>query len=230
MTVDATAQPLLDARRLIEGGFHRVGRWSRDVSGALALDGTAPPIPGVYAFAIDGQVHYVGVASRNLAQRLYFYAKPGPSQPTNIRLNQLLKDTLARGAEVEVYIACPPALEWNGWPISAAEGLEAALIRDHHLPWNKRGATKPGRADTPTAVSPSQIIGQTWWVYENWTHRRARIHRGECGHCNHGHGAQVGASIKNGRWIGPFADRSKAAAAADRLKHRDTSTCAACGA
>jgi hypothetical protein len=28
----------------------------------------------------------------------------------------------------------------------------------------------------------------TFYVYENWTHDRARLHRGECGYCNDGSG------------------------------------------
>ncbi len=30
-----------------------------------------------------------------------------------------------------------------------------------------------------------------YWVYENWTNRRVRVHRGECGHCKDGRGCQI---------------------------------------
>ncbi len=31
----------------------------------------------------------------------------------------------------------------------------------------------------------------SFYVYENWTHNRARIHRGTCGYCNNGQGTQA---------------------------------------
>jgi hypothetical protein len=37
----------------------------------------------VYAFAKDGIVLYVGVATMGLAKRLYFYGKPGVTQRTS---------------------------------------------------------------------------------------------------------------------------------------------------
>lgn len=83
---------------------------------------------------------YVGLASKSLLQRLYFYGNPGSSQRTNIRLNALIRETLALGKAIEIHYACPPTLAWNGFTISGPEGLEAGLIQDFFLPWNMRGA------------------------------------------------------------------------------------------
>jgi hypothetical protein len=46
-----------------------------------------------------------------------------------------------------------------------------------------------------------------YWVYENWQARghKAVIHRGDCGHCNHGRGLSgQGTAPKHGRWLGPY--------------------------
>ena len=49
-----------------------------------------------------------------------------------------------------------------------------------------------------------------YWVYENWTHKRTRVHLAECGHCNHGRGTQASHSGRNSKWHGPFSDRAMA--------------------
>lgn len=129
----------LTVERLVAAGFTEVGCWelndARDLTHSIDL----PRKPGVYAFAIDGIVQYVGLASRSLHQRLGFYRKPGPSQRTNIRLNEVIRGHLGEGRTVQVLIGHPPDQEWNGLRISGAEGLESGLIAEFDLPWNVRG-------------------------------------------------------------------------------------------
>lgn len=83
---------------------------------------------------------YVGVATMGLAKRIYFYAKPGVSQRTSIRLNEIIRSELGSGAQIEVLIAQPEDLEWNGLPVHSAAGLELGLIKAYALPWNMRSA------------------------------------------------------------------------------------------
>jgi hypothetical protein len=66
-----------------------------------------------------------------------------------------------------------------------------------------------------------------YFVYENWTHERARIHKSECGYCNDGRGTQAGSSNRNGKWHGPY-DREGAFNAAKRLDRGDTKSCPNC--
>lgn len=126
--------------RLLGSGFEVVGCWelndARDLSHRIKL----PQRAGVYAFAIDGIVQYVGLAAKSLKQRLGFYRKPGASQRTNVRLNEIIRGHLGEGRTVQVLIAHPPDYEWNGLKISGAEGLEAGLISEFDLPWNVRGS------------------------------------------------------------------------------------------
>ena len=96
---------------------------------------------GVYGFAKDGVVLYIGVATMGLAKRLYFYGKPGPTQRTSQRLNSILRSELLSVAFIDIYTATPPDLEWNGLPVHGSAGLELGLIKKYALPWNMRSAS-----------------------------------------------------------------------------------------
>lgn len=136
----ATQKPSLSVQELIKGGFELSGRWVLSAAKKLTLDGSLPNDPGVYAFAKDGIVLYVGVATMGLAKRLYFYGMPGPSQRTNQRLNGQMKRELLNAPYLEIYTAVPPDLEWNGLPVHGSAGLELGLIKKYALPWNMRSA------------------------------------------------------------------------------------------
>ena len=133
-------KPQLTVDRLLKSGFAEVGCWelnsARDLSHSIDL----PSKAGVYAFAIDGIVQYVGLASQSVRQRLGFYRKPGASQRTNVRLNEIIRGHIGKGASVAILLAHPPDHQWNGLLLKGSEGLEAGLIESFHLPWNVRGA------------------------------------------------------------------------------------------
>ncbi len=139
-TPSRAAKPPLSTRELMQGGFELSGRWVLSDTGDIKIDCRPPASPGVYAFAKNGTVLYVGVATIGLAKRLYFYSKPGPTQPTNQRLNEIIKRELLSSTSIDVYTAVPPDLEWNGLPVHGSAGLELGLIRKYALPWNKRSA------------------------------------------------------------------------------------------
>lgn len=131
-------KPPLSVERLCSGGFSLAGNVTHSVGGITMP--SLPREPGVYAYAWEGVVHYLGVASRSLSQRLYGYCRPGPTQRTNQRMNTLLLETLDEGVLIELYYATPPDLTWNGFPISGCVGLEAGIISSFDLPLNVRGA------------------------------------------------------------------------------------------
>jgi len=106
----------------------------------LVLDQPFPNAVGVYAFAKGDIALYVGVATMGLAKRLYFYGRPGVTQRTSQRLNGIIKSELLAGSVIDIYIAVPPNLEWNGLPVHGSAGLELGLIRKYALPWNLRSA------------------------------------------------------------------------------------------
>ncbi len=136
-------RPTLSVDTLITAGFTQVGQWLINGSG-ICLDCEMPRTAAVYAFAVDGQVLYVGCASLNLHQRLDGYVRPGPTQSTNQRLNPLIRAVLDAGHAISVFAASPPLSEWNGLPVNQIIGLEAAIIRTFHLPWNTMGKAKGG--------------------------------------------------------------------------------------
>jgi len=147
-------KPTLTTKRLFDGGFTEAGCWelnsARDLSHSISL----PKSAGVYAFAVNGIVQYVGLASKSLHQRLGFYRKPGVSQRTNIRLNEVIRGELAKGTIVQILTAQPDDHQWNGFTVKGAEGLEAGLISEFDLPWNVRGAVgapalAPAKANKP---------------------------------------------------------------------------------
>jgi hypothetical protein len=133
-------KPILTADFLIQSGFDLSAYWTLTPNNELVLDRPVSRSVGVYAFAIEGIVHYVGVATMGLSKRLYFYGKPGATQLTSLRLNSTIKNALAAVLAVEIYTAEPPDLEWNGLPIHGSAGLELGLIKKFDLPWNKRSS------------------------------------------------------------------------------------------
>jgi hypothetical protein len=79
------SKPPLSVDELVGGGFAFAGRWILTDAGEITLDRPVANAVGVYAFAMDGFVAYVGVATMGIARRLLFYAKPGSTQRTNRR-------------------------------------------------------------------------------------------------------------------------------------------------
>ncbi len=132
-------KPPLQTHTLVAAGFECVGRWSLSHEGQLVPDRQLPKFVGVYAFARDGVVLYVGIATMGLAKRLYFYGRPGVSQRTSLRLNALIKNELSASSIIEIFVAAPSNLEWNGLPVHGGAGLEMGLIKKYALPWNVRG-------------------------------------------------------------------------------------------
>lgn len=158
-----TGKPTLRTEDLLARGFVHACHWHVSEC-RLKQSGRLPDQPGVYAFCIDTAAQYVGLASKSLARRVYGYERPGPTQRTNQRLNKLLLAHAKAGTSVAILVASPPDFEWQGWSISGAEGLEAALIRDFCLPWNVRGSSDivavPSRAPA-SDTKPSDHIATT---------------------------------------------------------------------
>ena len=68
----------------------------------------------------------------------------------------------------------------------------------------------------------------SFFVYENWTRDRARLHRGSCGYCNEGQGTQPIDSGSNGKWHGPFENIETARRALRNVKKSDSKECGCC--
>lgn len=67
-----------------------------------------------------------------------------------------------------------------------------------------------------------------YYVYENWTHKKAIIHKGNCSFCNSGQGIHLNSSEKNGHWLGPFKNKQEAESVAYGIKKKLVSNCLKC--
>lgn len=68
----------------------------------------------------------------------------------------------------------------------------------------------------------------TYYIYDNWTRSRGRVHRAECAICNYGKGFQASDSGRHGQWLGPYEDREVAFKKAASLGRADMRACARC--
>ena len=132
-------KPPLLPEALLAGGFEFLGSWQLTSDGRIALDTAFPEAAGTYAFVTSGHAHYVGVATAGLGRRLRMYTRSSERRKTWARIHELIKGVLNGGGAVEVYVARPPELEWNGLPVLGGAGLELSLIQRFDLPWNSRG-------------------------------------------------------------------------------------------
>ena len=76
-------------------------------------------------------------------------------------------------------------------------------------------------------------LSTEFYVYENTSTNRARVHKADCGFCNHGEGSRRRRKAKspgvgNVRWHGPCDTREAAFAAMKRLGKKDIGACSAC--
>lgn len=218
----------LTTERLLAAGFEVVGCWELSDASDLTHAIDLPVKAGVYAFAIDGIVRYVGLASKSLRQRLGFYRKPGPSQRTNIRLNEIIRGHIGEGTTVQILIAHPPDFEWNGLRISGAEGLEAGLIAEFDLPWNMRGTRIRYAGPPEPSVTRGASMALHYYVYENWTRDKAIVHRGDCTFCKSGQGVHGTGPTRNSRWHGPYVSAADPLTKAKSCRRKRTEGCAVC--
>jgi len=140
-------------------GFVRAGLWKEaDTKNrvgfelALAFDKRA-----VYAFAVDGEVVYVGVCERdttNLRDRMRRYqSRQGGS--TNRRISEKILAALIKGSEVTIWALSPlERPNYRGLPVDLVKGLENPLISALQQLgaarlWNSLGR-KPSRQESPS--------------------------------------------------------------------------------
>ncbi len=69
-----------------------------------------------------------------------------------------------------------------------------------------------------------------YWVYENWLHNKAIIHKYNCVYCKDGKGMfpDKEYSERNGKWWGPYDTFAQAAVKAIRTEQFRVNECAVC--
>lgn len=101
-----------------------------------------------------------------------------------------------------------------------ARGLEAQRNKER----------KQAKSTTEAVAHPKAAQANTagFYVYENWTNKRARVHSANCSYCNGGSGTQESTSDKNGEWHGPFADLDQARTKLATLDYDNKGECGTC--
>jgi hypothetical protein len=98
--------------------------------------------PALYAFVQREHVVYIGKTARALRDRLTGYRNPGRSQRTNWRCNEKIREEVAAGRTVRLFVFCPSPqvalLRYGDFAIDLPAGLENALIGAFDPPWNGR--------------------------------------------------------------------------------------------
>lgn len=128
-------------QRLLGLGFREVGAWKLNGQRpSYSLEAEATSYNVLYAFVRGDEVLYVGKTTIALRDRMYQYQRPGPSQRTNIRVNGLLGALLADEKSIGIY-ALPDdgSMEYRGFNLNLAAGLEDSVIRELRPKWNKAG-------------------------------------------------------------------------------------------
>jgi hypothetical protein len=128
-------------KKIIELGFEKVGKWSfKNELFKFELDENYTNRNILYSFVIENEIKYIGKSIKTISQRLNGYKNPNITQRTNFRLNNLIKEELKGGKEVEIYLFIDIAeLNYRGKNINLSAGLEDNLIAEYLPEWNSLG-------------------------------------------------------------------------------------------
>ena len=126
--------------RLLNIGFYPVGTWEIDNNNLnLNLVSDQETKDLIYSFIIDGTPKYIGITKNKLVSRLNQYLNPHLSQSTNLRVNQLIIESLNQNHTIEIFIYKNTSLlKLGDFDINLAIGLEASLIKFYNAEWNIR--------------------------------------------------------------------------------------------
>lgn len=131
----------MSVSKLAKVGFRKVGCWSMgEERPEYELNAEKMTYNVLYSFVSGTEILYIGKTSVALRDRMYQYQRPGPSQRTNIRVNAAISEMLKTGSTVDVHTLPDPGdMEYKGFHLNLAAGLEDSLIRELKPTWNKTG-------------------------------------------------------------------------------------------
>ena len=126
----------------------------------------------LYSFCAEDEVLYIGKTTQSLKRRMAGYCKPGSSQATNLRCHTKIRQFLAGGRDIAILAFTPlNQLQYAGFQINLAAGLEDSLIQGFDPPWNgernghvitESAEIESAEVSAPSALpdSPTEEIGQ----------------------------------------------------------------------
>lgn len=127
-------------------GFLEVGAWELDGGNLFPrLRDRATARNVLYAFVSGTEVLYLGVSTQSLGQRMRGYARPGPTQRTNLANHAHIRAALSQGHSVAIWVLEPTeVIPYHGVALNIAAGLEGPLIARLQPPWNRRARGRAG--------------------------------------------------------------------------------------
>ena len=130
--------------RLLKIGFVNVGHWTLTnniLQYHLVTNQTSRNV--LYTFVSNGEIKYIGKTTMELTKRMYGYKQPGPSQTTNIRVNEKIINLLRDEKPVDIFILADNGLlKYGDFKINLSAGLEDTLIYEISPDWNYSGKSK----------------------------------------------------------------------------------------
>ena len=157
----------LTTEDLVALGFERAAVWEVDgewldyrfeTGAGERMDAVFSAGNALYAFASGDEILYIGKTTQTLKKRIQGYRKPGRSQRTNQKCHDRIRSLLAEGHEVELLAFAPPEdLQFRGFSINLAGGLEDILISTFDPPWNGGGK---GVATSESAEREAEQLDQ----------------------------------------------------------------------
>lgn len=131
--------------RLLDVGFQVAGHWFlKDGALRMTIRQHGEQRNILYAFVCDGDVKYVGKSTQTFRKRMAGYLSPGPTSTTNIRNNKRIRELLAKGVAVDVYVLPDNGLmRYGAFHLNLAAGLEDSIIAELAPEWNFNGQRLP---------------------------------------------------------------------------------------
>ena len=130
--------------RLLNLGFVNQGEWllnngSLDYNIMQSMENCSL----LYCFAVNDVPKYIGVTRKGLNNRMYQYKNPSVSQTTNTRINNYIR-TILNESRVQIFTLVDEGqLNYSGFSVNIAHGLEYNLITQYNPEWNSMGRHTP---------------------------------------------------------------------------------------
>lgn len=161
---------MADIQELIQLEFIEIGEWGLDGESLkiVNFNNYKPLLEHkniLYAFVSEkeiSEVVYIGKTTKGAGVRLAQY-KTGSGQATNNRIHQNIKDLIKNGFKVKILILVDlQPLQWGGFNLNVAAGLEDDLILKLRPEWNNtHGLAKTTLAELEDSlpVNNNQYFG-----------------------------------------------------------------------
>jgi hypothetical protein len=126
--------------RLLNLGFVEQGEWLLNNNTLdYNIEQTFENCSLLYCFVVNDIPKYIGVTRKGLNTRMYQYKNPSVSQTTNTRINNYIR-TILNESRVQIFTLVDEGqLNYSGFSVNIAHGLEYNLITQYNPEWNSMG-------------------------------------------------------------------------------------------